>query len=147
VKEMPDRERVVLLLDTVVSSKLTIEKESRSGKYRCHTLKVYNIKVISRCNNANGNSISRTKGVGRIHSGFDVSRGRLGGSLLAVLAALDKYPAPFQGIGFVGWLSENVRAGTGIAQEKMENPGDLPGTTAGDASLRVAVSYQLRSGK
>ena len=49
--------------------------------------------------------------------------------------------------GFVGWLSERVRAEAEIAQERVENPGGLPGATAEDASFRVALSYQLGSGK
>ena len=49
--------------------------------------------------------------------------------------------------GFVGWLSERVRAEAEIAQEKVENPGGLPGSAAEDASFRVAFSYQLGSGK
>ena len=48
--------------------------------------------------------------------------------------------------GFVGWLSERVRAEAEIAQERVENPGGLPGATDKDASFRVALSYQLGSG-
>jgi hypothetical protein len=49
--------------------------------------------------------------------------------------------------GFVGWLSERVRAEAEIAQEWVENPGGLPGTDAEDASFRVALSYQFGSGR
>ncbi|HAM34193.1 MAG TPA: hypothetical protein DCP41_12085 [Deltaproteobacteria bacterium] len=49
--------------------------------------------------------------------------------------------------GIVGWLSENVRAEGEIAIEKVKNPAGLPGSTAEDASFRVAFSYQLGSGK
>ena len=48
--------------------------------------------------------------------------------------------------GFVGWLSERVRAEAEIAHEKVKNPAGLPGA-AEDASFRVALSYQLGSGK
>ena len=49
--------------------------------------------------------------------------------------------------GFVGWFSERVRAEAEIAQERVENPGGLPGAADKDASFRVALSYQLGSGK
>jgi hypothetical protein len=49
--------------------------------------------------------------------------------------------------GFIGWLSENVRAEGEIALEKVKNPAGLPGATAEDASFRVAFSYQLGTGK
>jgi hypothetical protein len=49
--------------------------------------------------------------------------------------------------GFVGWVSERVRAEAEIAQERVENPGGLTGATDKDASFRVALSYQLGSGK
>jgi hypothetical protein len=49
--------------------------------------------------------------------------------------------------GFVGWFSERVRAEAEIAQERVENPGGLPGSTDENASFRVALSYQLGSGK
>jgi len=49
--------------------------------------------------------------------------------------------------GFVGWLSERVRAEAEVAQERVENPGGLPGSTDENASFRVALSYQLGSGR
>jgi hypothetical protein len=49
--------------------------------------------------------------------------------------------------GFVGWLTEHVRAEAEVAQQRVENPGGLSGTTAEDASFRVALSYQFGSGK
>ena len=49
--------------------------------------------------------------------------------------------------GLVGWLTERVRAEAEIAQERVENPGGLPGSTAEDASFRVALSYQLGGGR
>jgi len=49
--------------------------------------------------------------------------------------------------GLVGWLSDRVRAEAEIAQERVENPGGLSGATAEDASFRVALSYQLGSGR
>ncbi|MBP2689358.1 MAG: hypothetical protein H6Q83_1545, partial [Deltaproteobacteria bacterium] len=49
--------------------------------------------------------------------------------------------------GFVGWLTERVRAEAEFAQTRVENPGGLPGSAAEDASCRVAFSYQLGSGK
>jgi len=49
--------------------------------------------------------------------------------------------------GFVGWLSERVRAEAEFAQERVENPGGLSGPTAEDASFRVALSYQIGSGR
>jgi len=49
--------------------------------------------------------------------------------------------------GIVGWLSENVRAEGDFALEKVRNAEGLPGSTAEDASFRVAFSYQLGSGK
>ncbi len=49
--------------------------------------------------------------------------------------------------GFVGWLTERVRAEAEFAQTRVENPGGLPGPAAEDASFRVAFSYQLGSGK
>jgi hypothetical protein len=50
-------------------------------------------------------------------------------------------------VGFVGWISERVRAEAEIAQERVENPGGLPGAADKNASFRVALSYQLGSGK
>ena len=49
--------------------------------------------------------------------------------------------------GLVGWLSERVRAEAEIALEKVKNPAGLPGSPAEDASFRVALSYQLGTGK
>jgi hypothetical protein len=49
--------------------------------------------------------------------------------------------------GFVGWLTERVRAEAEIALEKVKNPAGLTGTPAEDASFRVAISYQLGTGK
>ena len=49
--------------------------------------------------------------------------------------------------GFVGWLTERVRAEAEVAQERVENPGGISGTTAEDASFRVALSYQFGSGR
>jgi hypothetical protein len=49
--------------------------------------------------------------------------------------------------GFVGWLSERVRAEGEIAFEKVKNPAGLPDSPAEDASFRVALSYQLGTGK
>jgi hypothetical protein len=49
--------------------------------------------------------------------------------------------------GLVGWVSERVRAEGEIALEKVKNPAGLPGAPAGDASVRVAFSYQLGSRK
>ena len=49
--------------------------------------------------------------------------------------------------GFVGWLTERVRAEAEFAQTRVENPGGLPGPAAEDASFRVAFSYQLGGGK
>ncbi len=49
--------------------------------------------------------------------------------------------------GFVGWLTERVRAEAELAQTRVENPGGLPGPAAEDASFRVALSYQLGSGR
>jgi hypothetical protein len=49
--------------------------------------------------------------------------------------------------GFVGWLTERVRAEAEFAQTRVDNPGGLPGPAAEDASFRVAFSYQLGSGK
>jgi hypothetical protein len=49
--------------------------------------------------------------------------------------------------GLVGWLSEKVRAEGEIALEKVDNPAGLTGPAAEDASFRVALSYQLGSGK
>ena len=49
--------------------------------------------------------------------------------------------------GFVGWLTERVRAEAEVAQERVENPGGLSGATAKDASFRIAFSYQLGSGR
>jgi hypothetical protein len=50
-------------------------------------------------------------------------------------------------VGFVGWLSERVRAEAEIALQKVTNPVGLPDSPAEDASFRVALSYQLGSGK
>ena len=49
--------------------------------------------------------------------------------------------------GLVGWLSGRVRAEAEIARERVENPAGLPDATAEDASFRLALSYQLGSGK
>jgi hypothetical protein len=49
--------------------------------------------------------------------------------------------------GFVGWISERVRAEAEIALEKVKNPAGLPDASAGDASFRVALSYQMGAGK
>ncbi|MBP2686139.1 MAG: hypothetical protein H6Q81_1044, partial [Deltaproteobacteria bacterium] len=49
--------------------------------------------------------------------------------------------------GFVGWLFERVRAEAEIAFQRVENPGGLLGSAAEDASFRVALSYQLGSGR
>ena len=49
--------------------------------------------------------------------------------------------------GLVGWLSERVRAEAEIALEKVKNPAGLPGSPAEDSSFRVALSYQLGTGK
>ena len=49
--------------------------------------------------------------------------------------------------GFVGWLTERVRAEAELAQTRVENPGGLPGPAAEDASFRVALSYQLGGGR
>jgi hypothetical protein len=49
--------------------------------------------------------------------------------------------------GFVGWLSERVRAEAEVAQERVENPGGLAVSDDDNASFRVALSYQLGSGK
>lgn len=49
--------------------------------------------------------------------------------------------------GLVGWFSERVRAEAEIALEKVKNPAGLPDAPAEDASFRVALSYQLGSGK
>jgi hypothetical protein len=49
--------------------------------------------------------------------------------------------------GFVGWLTERVRAETELALEKVKNPGGLPDSPAEDASFRVALSYQFGSGR
>jgi hypothetical protein len=49
--------------------------------------------------------------------------------------------------GLVGWFSERVRAEGEIALEKVKNPAGLPGSPAEDASFRVALSYQLGTGK
>ena len=49
--------------------------------------------------------------------------------------------------GLVGWLTARVRAEAEIAQQRVENPGGLPGPNANDASFRVAVSYQIGSGR
>jgi hypothetical protein len=49
--------------------------------------------------------------------------------------------------GFVGWLSGRVRAEAEIAQERVENPGGLPGPTDEDASCRIALSYQFGTGR
>jgi hypothetical protein len=45
--------------------------------------------------------------------------------------------------GLVGWLSEKVRAEGEISLEKVKNPAGLPGSTAENASFRVAFSYQI----
>ena len=45
--------------------------------------------------------------------------------------------------GLVGWLSEKVRAEGEISLEKVKSPAGLPGSPAGDASFRVALSYQI----
>jgi hypothetical protein len=50
-------------------------------------------------------------------------------------------------VGFVGWLSARVRAEAEIAQERVENPGGLAGAADKNASFRVALSYQLGTGK
>ena len=49
--------------------------------------------------------------------------------------------------GFVGWLTERVRAEAEFAQTRVENPGGVSGATAKDASFRVALSYQLGGGR
>jgi hypothetical protein len=49
--------------------------------------------------------------------------------------------------GLVGWLSEKVRAEGEISLEKVKSPAGLPGSPAEDASFRVALSYQLGTGK
>lgn len=49
--------------------------------------------------------------------------------------------------GFVGWLSERFRAEAEIALEKVKNPAGLPDAPAEDASFRVALSYQMGTGK
>jgi len=49
--------------------------------------------------------------------------------------------------GLVGWLSERVRIEGEIAAERVKNPAGLPGSTAEDASFRVALSYQFGTGK
>jgi hypothetical protein len=50
-------------------------------------------------------------------------------------------------LGFVGWLSDHVRAAAEFAQERVENPGGVSGAAAQDASFRVALSYQFGSGR
>jgi hypothetical protein len=50
-------------------------------------------------------------------------------------------------VGFVGWLSERVRAEGEIALEKVKNPAGLSVASIDDASLRVALSYQVGNGK
>jgi len=49
--------------------------------------------------------------------------------------------------GMLGWLSENVRAEGELAWEKVENPGGSPGGTDRDASIRLALSYQVGWGR
>jgi hypothetical protein len=49
--------------------------------------------------------------------------------------------------GIVGWLTETIRVEGEIALERVKNPSGLPGATAEDASFRIALSYQLGSGK
>jgi hypothetical protein len=49
--------------------------------------------------------------------------------------------------GLVGWFSERVRAETELSLEKVKNPAGLPGAAAKDASFRVALSYQLGTGR
>ncbi|HZL97661.1 MAG TPA: capsule assembly Wzi family protein [Terriglobales bacterium] len=49
--------------------------------------------------------------------------------------------------GLVGWLSERVRAEAEFALQKVTNPAGLPDAPAEDASFRVALSYQLGTGK
>ncbi len=49
--------------------------------------------------------------------------------------------------GFVGWLTERIRTEGEIALETVKNPDGLPGASAKDASFRVALSWQIGTGK
>ncbi|MFA6148741.1 MAG: capsule assembly Wzi family protein [bacterium] len=49
--------------------------------------------------------------------------------------------------GLVAWLSPSVRAEGEVSLDKVKNPAGLPVDDAGDASIRVAFSYQFRNGK